>query len=105
MIFLLGTKRAGVPSKIDRTVNPHWLDYALRFEEGTPNFDVLQRTINFGNTRTSAEAVECFDDEYVFRGPIIGPITNADVRKTQRSGFQIPDALSRLGETTAWIRH
>ena len=85
--------RPVAPSKIDRTKNPQWLD-VLRYD-GEPTFDVLQKTIDFANCRTYDEYKEFYDDNYVFRGPIIGPITSGEVERTQK-GFQITDAYSDI---------
>lgn len=82
-----------VPSKIDRTKNPHWLD-SLRYD-GEPNFDVLQKTIEFASGRDYESVEKFYDDEYVFRGSIVGPITGEEVKRTQK-GFQITDAYPDL---------
>lgn len=78
------------PSKIDRTKNPQWLD-TLKYE-GEPTFDVLQKTIEFANCRTYEDVAKYYDEEYVFRGPVIGPITGQEVARTQK-GFQIMDGF------------
>ena len=44
---------------------------------------------------TQEEAAEYYADDYVFRGSVIGPITNKDVRETQE-GFNIQDAYPDL---------
>lgn len=62
---------------------------------GEPSFDVLQRTIEFAQSRTYEEAAEYYDKDYVFRGPIIGPITGEEVKRTQQ-GFRIQDAYPDL---------
>jgi len=83
------------PSKIDRTQNPQWLD-SLRYEgRGKPSFDVLQKTIEYASTKTYEEREVFYDIDYVFRGPIIGPITYKEVQRTQK-GFQITDAYPDL---------
>jgi len=81
------------PSKIDRTENPQWLD-TLKYP-GTPNFDVLQKTIEFANEKSYEAVAEYYDKDYVFRGPVIGPITGAEVARTQQ-GFKITDAYPDL---------
>ena len=68
------------PSKVDRTQNPQWLD-TLKYD-GEPTFDVLQKTIDYASKKTYEERASFNDDEYVFRGPIIGPITFQDVKRT-----------------------
>lgn len=81
------------PSKIDRSKNPQWLD-SLRYD-GEPTFDVLQKTIEFASGKSYESREPYFDDDYVFRGPIIGPITQQEVKRTQK-GFQITDAYPDL---------
>ena len=79
------------PSKVE--INS-WLDEKLKYPE-PPTFDVLAKTIEFAQC-TSYEQVEKFyDDDYVFRGSIIGPINADDVRETQK-GFNILDAYPDL---------
>lgn len=80
-------------SYIDRTKNPQWLD-TLRYE-GTPTFDVLAKTKEFAACTSYDEVEKFFDDDYVFRGPIIGPISAKEVRKAQE-GFRVQDAYPDL---------
>jgi len=87
------TAAAPVPSKIDRTKNPQWLD-VLKYD-GEPTFDVLQKTMDFANARTYDELKDLYHEDYVFRGPIIGPITSQEVQRTQQ-GFQIQDAYTDI---------
>ena len=71
-----------------------WLD-VLKYDE-PPKFDVLAKSIEFANSNkrgTSAE--EFYADDYVFRGPIIGPISFEDVKSTQE-GFNIQNAYPNL---------
>lgn len=82
-----------VPSKLDRTKNPQWLD-TLKYES-KPNFDVLQKTIEWANGKDYKAREQYYDEEYVFRGPIVGPITAKDVKRTQQ-GFQVTDAYPDL---------
>jgi len=82
-----------VPSKIDPTQNPQWLD-VLKYDS-EPTFDVLQKTIDFASGKTYESREPYFDEDYVFRGPIIGPITQQEVKRTQK-GFQITDAYPDL---------
>jgi hypothetical protein len=92
--FTIGTpKTTPVPSKIDRSKNPQWLD-TLKYP-GSPSFNVLEKTIEFANSRTYEEAARFYNEDYVFRGPIIGPITGAEVKRTQQ-GFSIQDAFPDL---------
>lgn len=60
----------------------HWMD-VLKFGGTTPPFDVIQKTQEFVGSRAE-RAEEFFADDYVFRGSIIGPMSNAEVRETQK---------------------
>jgi hypothetical protein len=71
-----------------------WLDDKLKYDT-PPTFDVLQRTIEFAQCTTYAEVEKYYDEEYVFRGGIVGPITAKDVKETQK-GFNILDAYPDL---------
>jgi len=88
-----GTSPQVVPTKIDRTKTPQWLD-SLKYD-GEPTFDVLQKTIEFTSHKTYEGRRPYFEKDYVFRGPIIGPITQQEVERTQK-GFQITDAYPNL---------
>lgn len=70
-----------------------WLDI-LEYEE-PPTFNVLSKTIEFATTKSYEERNSYLSEDYVFRGPIIGPITFADVQNTQQ-GFNIQDAFPNL---------
>ena len=65
------------PSRVE---TESWLD-ALKYDE-PPKFDVLAKTIEYAKLDLYAD-MSYHADDYVFRGPIIGPITAEDVRKTQ----------------------
>ena len=75
------------PTKIQS--GSHWLD-SLKYP-GEPSFDVLQKTIDYAQIKTYEEAAAFYDKDYIFRGPIIGPITSNEVKRTQQ-GFRIQDA-------------
>ena len=70
-----------------------WLD-VLKYDE-PPKFDVLAKSIEFANCKTYDGAGAFFADDYVFRGPIIGPITAEEVRNTQE-GFNVQNAYPNL---------
>jgi hypothetical protein len=78
------------PSKVD---TESWLD-VLKYDE-SPKFDVLSKSIEFANCKSFDEIGKFFADDYVFRGPIIGPITSEDVRSAQE-GFNIQNAYPNL---------
>ena len=86
----LSTYDGPPPSQVN---TESWLDI-LEYDQA-PNFDVLAKTIDFATKKTYEERNEFLADDYVFRGPIIGPITFSDVKKTQQ-GFQITDAFPNL---------
>ena len=80
--------------KINFGSRSHWMD-VLKFGGREPTFSVLERTQDYAACATQEEAAEYYADDYVFRGSVIGPITNKDVRETQE-GFNIQDAYPDL---------
>jgi len=62
----------------------HWLD-TLKFDGTTPNFDVIQKTIEYtsepGYRSFSLKDIptDYYSEEYVFRGPVIGPLNRKDL--------------------------
>lgn len=78
------------PSKVN---TESWLD-VLQYDE-PPKFDILAKSIEFANCKTFDEIGDFFAEDYVFRGPIIGPITSDDVRNAQE-GFNIQNAYPNL---------
>ena len=70
-----------------------WMDY-LKFDS-KPTFDVLERTMEYAAMKTNEEMASYYAEDYVFRGSIIGPITNQDVIDTQ-SGFNVAGAYPNL---------
>jgi len=67
----------------------------LRFGDSLPSFDVLERTMEYASLKTNEAMAGYYADDYIFRGSIIGPITNQDVIDTQ-SGFNVADAYPDL---------
>jgi hypothetical protein len=67
----------------------HWMDY-LKFGGSQPTFNVLEKTQEF--IADLSDADEWYDKDYVFRGPIIGPMSRDDVR-AQAGTFKITDAF------------
>ena len=59
--------------------------------DSQPNFDVVEMTKEYSSKMSQDEREKYYDDEYLFRGSIIGPITSKDIRETQK-GFNILDA-------------
>lgn len=79
-----------VPSRVCTT---SWLD-TLKYE-GTPNFDVLSKTIEFANCKSFEETEKYYDDDYLFRGSVTGPLSFQDVKNAEQ-GFRIQDAYPNL---------
>jgi len=65
----------------------HWMD-VLKFDGTKPNFDVIQKTIEYtsepGYISFSLKDIpsDYYADDYVFRGPIVGPINRKDLVAT-----------------------
>lgn len=78
------------PSRVE---TESWLD-VLKYDE-PPKFDVLAKTIEYANVKDFDKIMTYYADDYVFRGPVVGPITAEDVRKTSE-GFQIQAAYPNL---------
>jgi len=74
---------AAVPSKDEA----HWLD-VLKFDGQKPDFDVIAKTIDYtsqpGYVRFSLKDIptDYYDKDYIFRGPIVGPINREDLVRT-----------------------
>ncbi len=79
---------AGPPPPPSRVETESWLD-VLKYD-GPPKFDVLARTIEYAKLDLYSD-MSYHAEDYVFRGPIVGPITAEDVRNTQES-FKINSA-------------
>jgi hypothetical protein len=72
----------------------------LKFD-GKPSFDVLQKTQDYvANRGKNPETI--FADEYVLRGPVIGPLTRKDLTSTQRS-LNVCRGLSRHPNESLWF--
>lgn len=67
----------------------------LKFD-GKPNFDIVKKTKEYIQTQQIGKIDENFyADDYVLRGPVIGPINRADLAKSQK-GLGIVDAFPDL---------
>lgn len=62
-----------------------WLD-VLKYDE-PPTFDVLAKTIEYANVKDFDTIMKYYADDYIFRGPVVGPITGEDVRKTSEVSY------------------
>jgi len=78
----------------------HWLD-TLKFDGTTPNFDVIQKTIEYtsepGYRSFSLKDIptDYYSEEYVFRGPIVGPLNRKDLVDTN-TNFGLSTAFPDL---------
>eukprot|EP00562_Extubocellulus_spinifer_P015436 CAMPEP_0178569238 /NCGR_PEP_ID=MMETSP0697-20121206/16377_1 /TAXON_ID=265572 /ORGANISM="Extubocellulus spinifer, Strain CCMP396" /LENGTH=275 /DNA_ID=CAMNT_0020203475 /DNA_START=160 /DNA_END=987 /DNA_ORIENTATION=+ len=67
--------------------SPHWLD-VLKFDGTTPTFDVIDKTIRYtsepGYRSFNLKDIptDYYSEDYVFRGPIVGPINREDLVRT-----------------------
>ena len=65
----------------------HWMD-VLKFDGTEPSFDVIQKTVEYtsepGYRSFSLKDIptDYYADDYVFRGPIVGPINRKDLVET-----------------------
>jgi len=65
----------------------HWLD-VLKFGGSTPSFDVIEKTKQYTSEpgyrafNLATIPTDYFSDEYVFRGPIIGPVNRKELVET-----------------------
>jgi hypothetical protein len=66
----------------------------LKFD-GTPKFDVLAKTKKYIATQSSGNQ-DFYADDYVLRGPVIGPINRADLAATSGSGLGVNAAYPDL---------
>jgi hypothetical protein len=64
-----------------------WLDF-LKFQGKVPSFDVVEKTKEYTSTpgyrsfRLKDIPTEYYDKNYVFRGPIVGPVNRNDLVET-----------------------
>uniref|UniRef100_A0A6T6HCD4 Uncharacterized protein n=1 Tax=Craspedostauros australis TaxID=1486917 RepID=A0A6T6HCD4_9STRA len=88
-----------VAPKPTSKADPHWMDF-LKYD-GQPTFDVIEKTKQY----TSEPGYKSFnlaqipttyyDDEYLFRGPFIGPMTREDLDETN-SNFKVSKVFPDL---------
>lgn len=83
----------------DNDDDDHWLDY-LKFNGSTPSFDVVEKTKQYtsepGYRSFSLKDIptEYYSTDYIFRGPIVGPINRQDLVITNTAfglGTAFPD--------------
>jgi len=82
--------RPATPIKIttlQSTSDSHWLDI-LKFDGTTPTFDVIEKTKQYTSEpgyrsfNLASIPTEYYSTDYIFRGPIIGPINRKDLVET-----------------------
>mmetsp|Transcript_92000 Transcript_92000/g.297747 ORF Transcript_92000/g.297747 Transcript_92000/m.297747 type:complete len:269 (+) Transcript_92000:66-872(+) len=73
----------------------HWMDF-LRFGGSAPSFDVLARTQEYAAAKKYEDKQKYYATDYVFRGSIIGPITDQDRAKALLEGFDIMNGYPDL---------
>lgn len=68
------------------------MDY-LKWGGKTPEFDVVEKTKEYYyNSQNATESM--YDQDYVLRGPVVGPLTKKDLRDQQgESGFDLAKAF------------
>jgi hypothetical protein len=76
---------AAPPPPPSQVKTESWLD-VLKYDE-PPTFDVLAKTIEYANVKDFDTIMTYYADDYIFRGPIVGPITGEDVRKTSEVSY------------------
>ncbi|VEU38102.1 unnamed protein product [Pseudo-nitzschia multistriata] len=89
-----GSSLASTVAQAPPAEQQHWMDF-MKFGGTSPGFDVIEQTRAFSECKTYDDAEGYFDEDYVFRGPIVGPITAKDVRETQER-FNVMDAYPDL---------
>ena len=84
-----------------------WMDF-LKFEGQQPSFDVVEKTkqytAEFGYKQFSLKDIptDYYDDRYVFRGPIVGPINRKDLVQTN-SRFNLQQGFPDLKSRALWL--
>ncbi len=82
----------------------HWMDY-LKFDKSIPTFDVIQKTIEYTSTSGyksfSLKDIppNYYSSDYIFRGPIVGPINRKDLVQTN-TFFNLKQAYPDLDRQT-----
>mmetsp|Transcript_5838 Transcript_5838/g.15009 ORF Transcript_5838/g.15009 Transcript_5838/m.15009 type:complete len:289 (+) Transcript_5838:81-947(+) len=80
-------RRSTIPLRTGAVASGEWLDY-LKFDGSTPDFDVVAKTIEYTSTpgyrafQLREIPSEYYAEEYVFRGPVVGPINRKDLVET-----------------------
>lgn len=87
--------------KTTGTVTPsHWMDF-LSFDGSTPDFDVIEKTKQYTSEEGYRRFVlrdiptDYYDERYIFRGPIVGPINRKDLVDTNTE-FSLDKAYPNL---------
>ena len=64
----------------------------LKFDGNQPSFDVIAKTTEYVNAQSWELDESIYDDRYVLRGPVIGPINRKDLRGSQ-NGLGLKEAF------------
>ena len=64
----------------------------LKFDGNQPSFDVIAKTTEYVNAQSWELDESIYDDRYVLRGPVIGPINRKDLRGSQ-TGLGLKEAF------------
>ena len=98
--FILPSRSVASSLHIHSATSSHWLD-VLKFDGTKPSFDVIEKTKQY----TSEPGYKSFNlkdiptdyysDDYIFRGPIVGPINRADLVQTN-TVFGLDEAFPDL---------
>ncbi len=95
------TKHLSMSTSAEENLNTqqHWQDF-LKFD-ASPTYDVVAKTVqhtsdrNYRNFQLYNIEEERYDSRYIFRGPVVGPITRDDLCSTIRN-FHLADAFPDL---------
>ena len=100
---LAATQTPPAPTKLHSTnqdTEESWLD-VLKFDGQTPNFDVIEKTRQYtsepGYRSFSLKDIptEYYSEDYIFRGPVVGPINRKDL-VTTNTWFELEKAFPDL---------
>jgi hypothetical protein len=81
-------------------VESHWMD-VLKFDGTTPSFDVIEKTKEYTSTagyrafKLSDIPTDYYADDYIFRGPIVGPVNRKDLVETN-TAFELDQSYPDL---------
>lgn len=94
------SSKATTSTSLYNVNDQHWLDY-LKFNGQTPSFDVIAKTKEYTSEpgykafRLKDIPTDYYDTNYIFRGPVVGPINRKDLVETN-TGFGLESAFPDL---------